>query len=136
MFEFAGRSKKIQPLNLIPLINVVFLLLIFFLVAGRMDNADILPMNFPVAANGVVIEETALSITLGPEQQILVNDEPVQSLEELEVIIGTSMAHDPQQIITLKADATLPAEAMIRMMRTLQQAGGSNISLVTERRQP
>lgn len=128
-----NRSKRMtREISLIPLINLVFLLLIFFLVAGTIEKFDIIPVDVPVADSGKVLDEGQIVIVLGQYNEILLNDELVD-IDELRARVTKMLADNPRKIISLKADSRLEASKMVAIMDLLRIAGGTNLSIVTQR---
>ncbi len=126
------RSKRMtKEISMIPLINLVFLLLIFFLVSGTIEKFDIIPLEIPVADSGKILDEGHIVIILGQYNEIILNDE-LTTTEQLQHKVQTMLANNPRKIISLKADARLDAKRMIEIMDLLRQAGGKNLSLVTQ----
>jgi len=126
------RSKRMtREISMIPLINLVFLLLIFFLVAGTIEKFDIIAVEIPVADSGKVLDEGHIVIVLGQYNEILLNDELV-SVDELRQHVAALLEHNPRKVISLKADARLEASKMVAIMDLLRLAGGSNLSIVTQ----
>ena len=126
------RSKRMtREISMIPLINLVFLLLIFFLVAGTIEKFDIIAVDLPVADNGKILDEGHIVIVLGQYNEILLNDELV-SIDELRTNITALLANNSRKIISLKADSRLEASKMVAIMDLLRVAGGQNISIITQ----
>lgn len=127
-----NRSKRMtREISMIPLINLVFLLLIFFLVAGTIEKFDIIPVEIPVADSGKILDEGHIVIVLGQYNEILLNDELV-SVDELRTRVETLLENNPRKVISLKADARLEASKMVAIMDLLRIAGGVNLSIVTQ----
>lgn len=127
-----NRSKRMtREISMIPLINLVFLLLIFFLVAGTIEKFDVIPVEIPVADNGKILDEGHLVIVIGQYNEILLNDELVVA-DELKRRVETALANNPRKIISLKADSRLEASKMVAIMDLLRLAGGTNLSIVTQ----
>ena len=126
------RSKQgTQEISMIPLINLVFLLLVFFLVAGTIEKFDIIQLDIPEAESGKVLDEGHVVIVLGSRNEILLNDEFM--LEgRLGEALTVMLKRNPKRVVTLKADARLPAQRLIRVMDILKAAGVQNLSLVTQ----
>lgn len=122
-----------KEVGMIPLINLVFLLLIFFLVAGTIEKFDLIDIELPVADSGKVLEEGHLVIVLGPGPyyEMLLDDELVGE-EELQKQVKQSLKENPERIVSIKADARLEAEKMIKMMNMLKIVGAHNLSLTTQ----
>lgn len=126
------RSKQLsKEINLVPLINVIFILLIFFLMAGTIQKFEIIPVELPVAESGKVLDEGHIVIVLGQYDEVLINDE-LSDLSSLATAVTEMLKNNPRKIISLKADARLPAKKVIDVMNILRDAGGQNLSLVTQ----
>lgn len=129
--DFARRRKINGELSMIPMINVIFLLLIFFMVAGSIERLALMPMEIPVAESGHYLEEGPIEIVLGARDEVIVNSELV-SLANIQGILEPTLSKEPETIITLRADARIPARRMIEVMNAVKRAGGLNLSLVTQ----
>lgn len=114
-----------------PLINLVFLLLIFFLVTGTIEKFDVIPLELPVADSGKILDEGHIVIVVGTHGEVIVNDEFIQ-LSQLKSLVAEMLESNPRKIISLKADARSDAKMMIEVMNILRQAGGQNLSLITQ----
>ncbi len=126
------RSKKpIKEISLIPLINVVFLMLIFFLVAGTIEKVEVIDIELPEAVSGEVLDEGHVQVLLGRYDEIVINDKPC-TLEEVEGVITDQLKYNKQRVITLKADARMKASRMIAVLDRIKAAGAQNLSLVTQ----
>lgn len=127
-----GRTGKKKPeISLVPLINVVFLLLVFFLVAGTLEKFEIVPIDPPMAESGKIVDEGHIVILLGRYDEIIVDDELVQQ-EDIVPILRESLKNYPGKIITIKADSGIRAARLIAIMDEVKAAGGQNVSLVTQ----
>lgn len=132
MIEFERSKKPVKPIGLIPMINVIFLLLIYFLVVGTIEKMEIIPIEVPVAENGKVVDEGHLTIVLGRHEEILANDEFLTSAGELRGWVEKALKQQPNLFITVKADAKAHAGQVIEVMKTLEEAGGKNLALATQ----
>ena len=113
------KGKALDYLNLTPLIDVVFLLLIFFLVATRFAQEDReLPVDLPSAAN-------ALPMTVTPDELIvnidatggyLVHGQPM-TLEEIDTTFRTASRNNPTtQIVVIRTDKTAPVQWSVNII--------------------
>lgn len=125
------RSKQMtREISMIPLINLVFLLLIFFLVSGTIEKFDIIPLEIPVADSGKILDEGHIVVVLGQYDEVILNDELI-ALDQLAPKVTEMLESNPRKIISLRADARLEASKMVRVMEMLRKAGGNNLSLIT-----
>lgn len=124
-------SKRGKEISLVPLINVVFLLLIFFLVAGTISKIEIVPIDPPLAESGKILDEGHIVILLGRYDEVIIDDELVL-MDDIIPVVSKSLENHPQKIITLKADSRVKASRLIEVMDMVRAAGGLNLSLVTQ----
>lgn len=124
-------NKRNHEISLVPLINVVFLLLIFFLVAGTIGKIEIVPIDPPMADSGKILDEGHVVILLGKYEELIIDDELVM-MEDIIPIVSKALKNYPEKIITLKADSGVPAKRLIEVMDLVKAAGGLNLSLVTQ----
>lgn len=124
------RRKKIE-ISLIPLIDVSMFLLIFFMVAGTVEKFELIPIEPPVSRHGSMLDEGHISILLGSHDEIILDDEMV-TVEELQKMLAPQLKDNPSKVITVKADAIVPANRMIEVMDAIKLAGGKNLSILTQ----
>lgn len=130
----SGRPQTSNDDNLIPLINVVFLMLIFFMVAGQISKSDAIKIDPPFSANenkGGDIEPVTLLVPAAGD--IYLQDEAVareQITERLNQLFA--LAEDPEQFsVLVKVDANLPVEELQTVLRQIKAAGLLKVSLAT-----
>jgi biopolymer transport protein ExbD len=131
--QFGPRRKKARELNLIPLINIIFLLLIFFMVAGTIGDVDTFEVQLPKANSGHDKPNSSTTIYLGESGKVAINNDFVDT-NDLKTIIKTIFINNSDQRISIKADANAPVDTLILVMNFVEEAGGKEISLITEGR--
>lgn len=129
--NFPRNRKKMRAIGIIPLIDIAMFLLIFFIVAGTLEKFEIIPITPPVAESGRLMDEGHIMILLGSREEIVINDE-LSDLKAMEADVKKQLAANPNKIITVKADAGIPAVRMIQVMDRIKNAGGKNLSIVTQ----
>lgn len=130
MFE---RKRKVNlNINLIPLINVIFLLLIFFMVAGTVENIDILDIAVPKSEKSEEQAKVQTTLYLGKEGKLAINNDLIED-SDIKTIISTILIEAPDQPISIKADSSVDVERLIWVMGIIEELGGQNIYLITEK---
>lgn len=129
--QIKRQKQRKSEIPVLPMVNVVFLLLVFFLVSGTIQKVEIVPIDPPEAESGKVLDEGHIVIVLGKYDEIILNDEMVQE-DDIVDLVAKQLKDHPSKIITIKADQKLPASRLIRMMDYVKAAGGQNLSLVTQ----
>ena len=129
--EFERRTRKPRPITVISLIDVMFVLLLFFMIAGHLEKVPIVKVEVPKADSGQLLDEGPIEVVLGKYDEILINDE---LLDEAQVLaeLKRQLMVNPQRVVTIKADQHLEANKLVRFMEAVNQAGGKNLSLVTQ----
>ena len=123
------RPHKLQSpeLNLTPLIDVVFLLLIFFMVSTTFDRESRIKVELPTAAtqDEKSTEEKVLDITVDAKGRYYVNQKEVVNTElktlQRAIELAAGVRRDLPVIIT--ADAAATHQAVIKVMDAASQLG-------------
>ena len=129
--EFKRTKKLNSQISLIPLINVIFLLLIFFMVAGSIEGVDIFEVNLPTSAEGHMKTQVPSTLYLSSDGQIAVNNDIV-AMEDLKTILSTLYINDPEHQINIKSDLNVPANNLVYVLNIIKEVGGQDVSLVTQ----
>ncbi|MFA7556057.1 MAG: biopolymer transporter ExbD [Spongiibacteraceae bacterium] len=117
--------------NMIPLINIVFLLLIFFMVAGHISQLSEGALNLPKTMAERSADEEALVLQMNTEQQLFLNGEQIE-LADLEpvlkgdVVLAAGLA---RYGLALQVDKTVTAAELDPVLSTLRQIGIAKVQL-------
>lgn len=134
------RRQKLEEanVNLTPLIDVVFLLLIFFMVSTTFTKENRLTLELPEADGERVTEQEpeSLEIVISEQGEYTLNGSAVAppDLKTLMAAISELSKGDATLPIILTADANTPHQAVVRAMDAAGQLGFGSLSLTT--RQP
>jgi len=130
--RFRSEEEENFGLDLTPLIDVVFLLLIFFMVSTVfVDFNRRLDIKLPTSKASVPDESTKnLEIEMTLDKQVYLNGKKI-SLEELEAQVG-EFARLEKKTAIIRADKTLPYGDVIRVMGALQNVGVLDISVAVK----
>ncbi len=124
-------QPKTQPReNILPLINVVFLLLIFFMLAGAFTDPELFKINIPTATNDNNADKKTLMLLMNSDGELAFNNSQV-SQEELRAIIINKVANSSLFQIQLKADADVDAIRLVELMEMLSDTGLKSLHLLT-----
>ena len=128
--EFAEPRRRPQEEAILPLINVVFLLLIFFMLAGSLAASDPVPADPPLSTNEGETGSRDLVIVMGADGLISVDGAIVEE-DGLAAAIEAALAANASRSIWLKADAQADSLKVIALMDALQEAGAERVKLLT-----
>ncbi len=128
--EFEGRARIHSHLDIAPLIDIVFLLLVFFMLTSTFLVPEAIELELPEASSSNVAEITPITVALKRSGEISLNGKPV-ALEQLRAAIEPLLKQDKEAPITLKSDAHSEVQQLLAVMDEIRSAGGSNIALAT-----
>jgi biopolymer transport protein ExbD len=116
--------------NILPLVNVVFLLLIFFMLAGAFSKPDAFKVVVPTAENDNTADRKVLTILMNSEGELAL-DNTILSSEDLKNIVTDKVENGPLVLLQLKADANASATRLVDVMENLSDTGLNSIHLLT-----
>ena len=127
-----GRKVRIEML---PLIDIVFLLLVFFIYAMlSMAVHRGLPVVLPTSSSAKIDKELVLSVTVKSDRTIYVDKERV-AFDDLASVLRTKTASASEPGILLFADRSLPYQKLFQVLDQIRMAGIHRISLQAEAEQ-
>jgi biopolymer transport protein ExbD len=132
-----GAGGEDEPeVNLTPLIDVVFLLLIFFMVSTTFEQQSRIQIELPEAtASPEEVEEDSLEIVIDAQGRYFIGEEQVVNteLKTLKSAISKVVGDRGTVPVTIRADASTPHQAVITALDATSQLGLTQISLATSR---
>lgn len=127
-------SEEEQGLNLTPLIDCVFLLLIFFMVTTVFKQPYTLQVQLPEAAKASQIEEKKLVGTVTVDGRIEINRNLVTS-GELETVLLREKQDTGSLTLILRTDQQTRHKHMLEMLEVAKRVGVEKIVLATDDQQ-
>ena len=118
------KSRALDSLSMTPLIDVVFILLIFFLVTARFAQEDReLPVQLPSAKSAVPMTMEPEIMVVGiDEQGQFVIDGKTLPLEEVESSIRQAVTNNPiNQTVIIRGDRRVPFQHVVSVMDICQR---------------
>ncbi len=126
--------KQDRQDRLIPLINIVFLLLTFFLVIGTFRAADTLSVNPPLFRTEGRFDPGGISLLVDKTGEIVFGKKRLTEDNAI-VEIQAWLARDPDGELQIKADRAVNARMILSLLRKLSQAGITSVRLVAIQRE-
>jgi len=123
-FGQTGQSD-VPEIDLTPLINIVFLMLVFFMLAGSLKPGS--DVEAASMSSDTLIEEDSLLIEINRDGVLLLSGEAVTEEELLKALVPARMA---ERKIAVKPDARLAASELLALSDTLRKAGLTSMTLI------
>lgn len=128
------RDDDIPEINLVPLIDVVLCLLIFFVVTTTFEARSVLKLELP-RADGQPAETKAqpLGILINADGRYFVGDREVlrTDVESLKQALREVAGDDRQRTVLIRADARTPWQAVVTAYDALAQLGFRKVANAT-----
>tara|TARA_Y100000780_G_scaffold190827_1_gene178639 strand:- start:48 stop:449 length:402 start_codon:yes stop_codon:yes gene_type:complete len=128
--DFSGRQRTKQELNVAPLIDVVFLLLIFFMLASTFIKPEAIDLMLEGSSTGGNAAEEMLNIEVVMDGTIRLNGLRL-SMPQLETELASRIQGDQTRPVTIKAAAEVPVQTLVSIMDRVRAAGTNNLRLAT-----
>jgi biopolymer transport protein ExbD len=124
-------SRKVR-IEMLPLIDIVFLLLVFFIYAMlSMAVHRGLPVLLPTSASAKIDKELIVSVTIKSDETIYVDKEQI-GINDLASFLKTKAETDKDVGILLFADRSLSYQKLFQVLDQIKMAGIHRISLQSE----
>lgn len=119
-------------LNLTPLIDIVFLLLVFFMLTAHFIEEERVDIDLPKASSGEPIEDDRyVTVMLTPAGEVLVDGETVILAELAETLRGALHAPD-KKFVRLKGDRVAHFGKAVQIIDAARVAGAQALDIQTE----
>ena len=134
--KFRRKPRENVEINLASLIDVVFILLLFFVVTTTFTRETQLKVDLPEAASGTPPEDTALKqmeVLISAEGSYSLNGQALlkSDLESLMAALGKESAGDNSLPLVISADAQTPHQAVITAMDAAGKLGFAHLRITT-----
>lgn len=128
------RKPQSRDNSMIPLINIVFLMLAFFMIAGQIQRSSDVHLELPESLNQADQGEYTATLLITRNQSLYLDDVPLQRerLTQAVARLFESAASPDAVRVLVKADAALPAEELRQILALLRASGLLRVSLATE----
>lgn len=128
--QFKEKSKRKVLINITSLIDVLFLLLIFFMVSSTFLEQPGIKLELPHAQSAVVLEQKEYVLFVDKEGEMFLNQEAV-TFDNLEQVIKTALPHMEKGALVLKADQDVTHGVVVRVMDIVKRAGVKKLVIGT-----
>ncbi len=129
--QFKTKQKRKVMINITSLIDVMFLLLIFFMVSSTFLEQPGIKLELPYAQSAVTVEQKNFTLFVDKEGKMFLNREEV-SVENLGEKIKTALPNMEDGALILKADQDVSHGIVVRIMDIVKQSGVKKLIIGTK----
>ena len=130
MIRFPYKEKSTFKLDLIPMINVVFLLLIFFMLTST-TSLQIKKVELPTAKTAEKNSKQFHTVTIDKNGSLELDGKAI-AIEALPVHLEKKVAEKKNAVISIHADKAIEFELFGKVIELAKQAGAADFMLATE----
>ncbi len=134
MRKFAWQDADAdQDLNIdvTPMLDVVFILLIFFIVTASFIKEAGIEVNRPQASTGVQQENASILVAISADDSIWIDGRKVE-VHAIGALIERLHAENPQGSVVIQADQDSRNKLLVAVMDAARSAGVGNIAIATK----
>ena len=126
--EFSGHQLSKQELNIAPLVDIVFLLLIFFMLASSFIKPEAIDLMLEGDRSTTVVSEEPLIVQITTDGTIRLNGLRL-SLAQLRIEMAERIKGNETREVTIKAETTVSVQALVHLMDQIRKAGVNSLLL-------
>jgi biopolymer transport protein ExbD len=130
-FSYAREADDEQEINITPMLDVVFIMLIFFIVTASFVKESGIEVDRPSAVTAVVKEKGNILVAVTATGEIWINRRQVDP-RALRANIERLHAENPQGSVVIQADKSSTTEMLVSVMDAARQAGVYNVSIAAQ----
>lgn len=129
--QFKAKQRRKVLINITSLIDVLFLLLIFFMVSSTFLEQPGIKLELPEAQSAVVVEQKDYTLFVDRDGKMYLNDDEV-SLSNLGELIQRNLPKMKDGALILKADQNVTHGLVVRVMDVAKRSGVKKLIIGTK----
>ncbi len=133
--DFENQADDVR-IELIPLIDVVFCILIFFILASlQLTRQQAISINLPQSSTSALQTQKSLIVSIDSAGTIYVDQQPVTQ-DNLYYTMQGFQKENPDGLMVLYADRSATYDSVIQLLDKMRSIGGDRVALATQQPQP
>ena len=130
--KFFNNKERALSIEITPLIDIVFLLVIFFVVTSKIETNQYLTLDLPKSESfASAISNNSQNIILLETGVLIINNQEFYMTEIDKIMAGVAATFSKSEVIVLSIESKAYHEWVISLMDGLQQLGFQNIQIKT-----
>ena len=126
------RKQSLPQLMLSPMIDMIFLLLVFFIVSTMyMSEIKTIPIRLPVAQNSETVSKSNFAVTVKKDGVLYLEDNKIE-MKQLVANAAAESKRDAAFSVIIRADGEANYKTVIKLMDELKGAGVTRFGLATD----
>jgi biopolymer transport protein ExbD len=126
-----GHEEESEEINLTPMLDVVFIMLIFFIVTATFIKEAGIQVNRPDTVTADSQEDAAILIAISANDEIWI-DKQERDSRDIRGIIERLHAENPKGSIVIQADEESTNEVLVQILEAAKGAGVTNVAIASD----
>lgn len=126
-----AQPENDDDVNVTPLLDIVFIMLIFFIVTSTFVKEPGIDVNRPEAVTTEERKFAKIIVAISPDDEIYINNEQV-TLEEVRVRVEELRLENPKSTAVIQADTEARSRMLVEVANQIRDAGVGDIAVSTE----
>ncbi len=127
-----SREEDDSDINMTPMLDIVFIMLIFFIVTASFVKESGIEVNRPGAVTAQSKGKASIFIAISADGQVWVDRRQVD-VRAVGANVERLLAENPQGSVVIQADRESKNGLLVKVMDQVREAGVTNISLAAEK---
>jgi len=129
--EFERRKRSSADLNMTPLIDMVFLLLIFFVLSSHFISEKGFKIKLPKAVSAQTQKNEQVTVFINKEGDVFLNEAKVE-LDKLKVLVRSELNKADSKTVVIKADEDVSLGLAVKVMDIAKEANADGLVVSTK----
>ncbi|AUL75195.1 biopolymer transporter ExbD [Pseudoalteromonas sp. 13-15] len=125
------QEDEAEEINMTPMLDVVFIMLIFFIVTASFVKEAGIDVNRPEAATAVKKERANILVAISDKGEIWINKRQID-VRAVQANIERLKAENPQGSVVIQADKKATTDTLIKVMDAARAAGVFDVSIAAQ----
>lgn len=121
-----------SELDITPMLDIVFIMLIFFIVTTSFVKESGIAVNSPSATSAVSQDKASIFVAINDSGDVWIDKRQVD-IATVRAIIARLHTNNPEGAVIIQADKTVSAETLMEVMDQVKLAGVTNIALAAKK---
>jgi biopolymer transport protein ExbD len=128
---FSTNRGASEDINISPLIDMVFILLIFFIVTTVFVEETGVEVTKPQAASQIQLEKNSILIAITANNNVVYGGRDI-GVNGVRSVVKRLIQDDPKMPVIIQADENVPTRILVRVIDEAKLAGANSVNISTE----
>ncbi|QTH73171.1 ExbD/TolR family protein [Pseudoalteromonas xiamenensis] len=125
------QEEEAEEINMTPMLDVVFIMLIFFIVTASFVKEAGIDVNRPEAATAVKKDRANILVAISDKGEVWINKRQID-IRAVQANIERLKAENPQGSVVIQADKKATTDILIKVMDAARAAGAYDVSIAAQ----